>query len=47
MEAVASTGGMFLPPVMGAGAFIMAEYLNVPYFAVAKAALIPAVLYYV
>lgn len=47
VEAVASTGGMFLPPVMGAGAFIMAEYLNVPYFAVAKAALIPAVLYYV
>jgi len=47
VEAVASTGGMFLPPVMGAGAFIMAEYLNVPYFAVAKAALIPAVLYYI
>lgn len=46
VEAVASTGGMFLPPVMGAGAFIMAEYLNVPYFAVAKAALIPAVLFY-
>lgn len=46
IEAVASTGGMFLPPVMGAGAFIMAEYLNVPYLAVAKAALIPAVLYY-
>lgn len=47
VEAVASTGGMFLPPVMGAGAFIMAEYLNVSYFEVAKAALIPAVLYYV
>ncbi len=47
VEAVASTGGMFLPPVMGAGAFIMAEYLNVPYFQVAKAALIPAILYYV
>ncbi len=46
IEAVASTGGMFLPPVMGAGAFIMAEYLNVPYLFVAKAALIPAVLYY-
>ncbi len=46
IEAVASTGGMFLPPVMGAGAFIMAEYLNVPYLVVAKAALIPAVLYY-
>ena len=47
VEAVASSGGMFLPPVMGAGAFIMAEYLNVPYLDVAKAALIPAVLYYV
>lgn len=47
VEAVASTGGMFLPPVMGAGAFIMAEYLNVPYWEVAKAALVPAVLYYV
>lgn len=47
VEAVASTGGMFLPPVMGAGAFIMAEYLNVPYFEVAKAALVPAILYYV
>ncbi len=47
VEAVASTGGMFLPPVMGAGAFIMAEYLNVSYLTVAKAALIPAVLYYV
>ena len=47
VEAVASTGGMFLPPVMGAGAFIMAEYLNVPYLSVAKAALIPAVLFYI
>ncbi len=47
VEAVASTGGMFLPPVMGAGAFIMAEYLNVSYMVVAKAALIPAVLYYI
>ncbi len=47
VEAVASTGGMFLPPVMGAGAFIMAEYLNVPYLEIIKAAVIPAVLYYV
>ncbi len=46
VEAVASTGGMFLPPMMGAGAIIMAEYLDVPYSYVAKAALIPAVLYY-
>jgi TRAP transporter 4TM/12TM fusion protein len=46
IEAVASTGGMFLPPVMGAGAFIMAEYLNVQYIVIIKAALIPALLYY-
>jgi len=47
VEAVASTGGMFLPPVMGAGAFIMAEYLNVPYLEIVKAAVIPAVLFYI
>jgi TRAP transporter 4TM/12TM fusion protein len=46
IEAVASTGGMFLPPVMGAGAFIMAEYLNVSYLVVAGAAIVPATLYY-
>lgn len=46
IEAVASTGGMFLPPVMGAGAFIMAEYLNVSYLVVAGAAIVPASLYY-
>lgn len=46
IEAVASTGGMFLPPVMGAGAFIMAEYLNVPYLAIISAAVVPALLYY-
>ena len=46
IEAVASTGGMFLPPVMGAGAFIMAEYLNVSYLFIITAAVIPAVLYY-
>lgn len=47
IEAVASTGGMFLPPVMGAGAFIMAEYLNVPYLTIISAAVIPALLYYI
>lgn len=47
IEAVASTGGMFLPPVMGAGAFIMAEYLQISYLKVAIAAIVPAVLYYV
>jgi TRAP transporter 4TM/12TM fusion protein len=46
IEAVASTGGMFLPPVMGAGAFIMAEYLSVSYLVIAAAAIVPAGLYY-
>ena len=46
VEAVASTGGMIMPPVMGAGAFIMAQYLGVPYVKVAYAAAIPALLYY-
>ncbi|NCC85311.1 MAG: TRAP transporter fused permease subunit, partial [Clostridia bacterium] len=39
-------GGMFTPPIMGAGAFIMAEYLDMPYTEVALAATIPALLYY-
>ncbi len=46
VEAVASCGGQFLPPVMGASAFIMAEYLQVPYAQVALGAILPAVLYY-
>lgn len=46
VEAVASCGGQFLPPVMGASAFIMAEYLQVPYAHVAAGALLPALLYY-
>jgi len=46
IEAVASTGGQLMPPVMGIAAFIMAEYLEVSYAAVALAALIPSVLYY-
>ena len=46
VEASASTGGQIMPPVMGAGAFIMAGILGIPYFAVAKAAAIPAVLYF-
>lgn len=45
-EAVASTGGQIMPPVMGVAAFIMAEYLDVPYSDVAIAALIPAILYF-
>lgn len=47
VEAVASTGGMFTPPIMGAGAFIMAEYIGVPYSKIAVAAIMPALLYYV
>src|SRR2546428_726751 len=47
MEAMAGPGGQIMPPVRGAGAFIMSEMTNVPYFDVAKAAAIPAILYYV
>lgn len=47
VEAVASTGGQIMPPVMGAAAFVMAEYLGVGYLQVAKYAIAPAVLYYV
>ena len=46
VEAVASTGGQLMPPIMGAAAFIMADLAGVPYLSVAKAALLPAVLYY-
>ena len=47
IEAVGSTGGQLMPPVMGAAAFIMAEFLQVPYGAVCIAAAIPALLYYI
>ena len=47
VESVASTGGQIMPPVMGAAAFVMAEFLAVPYATVALWALVPAVLYYV
>jgi len=46
IEAAASTGGQLMPPVMGAGAFILATWTNLPYVEVAAAALIPALLYY-
>ena len=46
IESVGSTGGQLMPPVMGAAAFIMAEFLQVPYGSVCIAAAIPAVLYY-
>ncbi|MFZ2652289.1 MAG: TRAP transporter permease [Burkholderiaceae bacterium] len=47
VEAVASTGGQLMPPIMGAAAFVMAEFLAVPYAQVALWALVPAMLYYV
>ncbi|MGX1309593.1 TRAP transporter 4TM/12TM fusion protein [Amorphus suaedae] len=46
IEAIASTGGQLMPPVMGVAAFIMAEMLNVPYAQIALAGLIPAVAFY-
>lgn len=46
VEAVASSGGQIMPPVMGAAAFIMASFLGIPYRQVMIAALIPAILYY-
>jgi TRAP transporter 4TM/12TM fusion protein len=46
IESVGSTGGQLMPPVMGASAFIMAEFLQVPYGTVCIAAAIPAILYY-
>ena len=46
IEAVASTGGQLTPPIMGAAAFLMAEFLDISYQTVAAAALLPALLYY-
>jgi TRAP transporter 4TM/12TM fusion protein len=46
VQSVASTGAQMMPPVMGAAAFVMAEFLRVPYATVAIAALVPALLYY-
>jgi TRAP transporter 4TM/12TM fusion protein len=46
VEAAASTGGQLMPPVMGAGAFILATWTNIPYVQVAVAAVVPALLYY-
>jgi len=46
VEAVASTGGQIMPPIMGAGAFLMASFLGLPYKAVMIAAIFPALLYY-
>ena len=46
VEAAASTGGQLMPPVMGAAAFLMAEFVGVPYIEIVKAAVIPALLYF-
>lgn len=47
IESVASTGGQILPPIMGAAAFIMAQLIGTSYLSIAKAAIIPAVLFYI
>ncbi|WP_324715743.1 TRAP transporter permease [Carboxydochorda subterranea] len=46
VEAAASTGGQIMPPVMGAAAFLMAEFTGIPYIEVAKSAAVPALLYF-
>lgn len=46
VEACASTGGVFMPPIMGATAFVMASFLNISYAAVAVAAIVPSLLYF-
>jgi TRAP transporter 4TM/12TM fusion protein len=47
IEAVSSTGGQLMPPVMGAAAFVIAQFTGIPYTQIALAAIIPAVLYYI
>jgi TRAP transporter 4TM/12TM fusion protein len=47
VEAAASTGGLIMPPIMGAGAFVMSEITNIPYATIALAAALGAILYYV
>lgn len=47
VEAAASTGGQILPPVMGAGAFLMAEYTGVPYSEIVRTSVLPALMYFV
>lgn len=46
IEAISSTGGQLMPPIMGAGAFIMSEVTGIPYFKIIQAAAIPALLYF-
>jgi len=47
IEAAASTGGQLMPPIMGAGAFLMAEFTNTSYLTIIKIALFPAIMYYI
>lgn len=47
VEATSSTGGQIMPPVMGAAAFLMAEFTGIPYWDIAKSAILPAILYFV
>ncbi|MFP3380910.1 TRAP transporter large permease subunit, partial [Bacillus sp. SIMBA_069] len=47
VEASSSTGGQIMPPVMGAAAFLMAEFIGVPYLEIAKSAALPAILFFV
>jgi TRAP transporter 4TM/12TM fusion protein len=46
VEAAASTGGQIMPPIMGAGAFLIAEYTRIPYVEIVKLAILPAILYF-
>ncbi len=46
VESVSSTGGVLMPPIMGAAAFVMADYLSVPYLTIVKAAVLPGIIYY-
>lgn len=46
VEAASSTGGQLMPPIMGAAAFIMAEFIGIPYIKIAIAAILPAIMYY-
>jgi TRAP transporter 4TM/12TM fusion protein len=46
IEAISSTGGQLMPPIMGAGAFIMSEITGIPYFKIIQAAVVPALLYF-
>jgi TRAP transporter 4TM/12TM fusion protein len=47
VEAVASTGGQIMPPIMGSAAFLMADFLGIPYLEIMFAAIIPSLLYYI